>query len=174
LFAVEYLAAHDGKLHLVFCNVGQGDAIFLKTPNGQQILIDAGPDEKVLDCLSDQMPFWDRTLELVIVTHPHADHFRGLIYVLDRYVTLSYATEKLGNKTAEYAFLVSKLKEKQISQKTIFAGSEYQTSDGVTIRVKSPTRSFIEETSPHGLVGEGEEFASLIIDGISDQRLERH
>jgi competence protein ComEC len=76
----------DGRLHLVFLDVGQGDAIFIQSPKGQQVLIDGGPDPAVLLArLGEQMPFWDRTLDLVILTHPDADHLTGLVSVLERY-----------------------------------------------------------------------------------------
>lgn len=74
----------DNKLHLIFCNVGQGDAI-LVIQGSFQALIDGGPNRRVLDCLSGHLPFWDRTIELAILTHPEADHFTGLIDVTDRY-----------------------------------------------------------------------------------------
>ena len=74
----------DNRLHLVFCDVGQGDAILI-TYKQTQILVDGGPNNKVLGCLADNIPFWDRTLEMVILTHPEADHFSGLIDVIKRY-----------------------------------------------------------------------------------------
>src|SRR4051812_44999369 len=76
---------NDGKLHVIFCNVGQGDAIFIRTPNGKNMLIDGGPDRSVLNCLAKHMPFWERRIDLMLLTHPHADHFMGMYYVLDRY-----------------------------------------------------------------------------------------
>jgi len=75
----------DGKLHLVFCDVGQGDATYIKTKKGSDILIDGGPNEKVLSCLGRHMAFYNRDIELMVLTHPHTDHFTGLIYVLERY-----------------------------------------------------------------------------------------
>lgn len=75
----------DGKLQVVFCDVGQGDAIYLKTPRGRDILVDGGPDTKVLSCLGRHMPFWDRKIELVFLTHPHSDHQTGIIAVKNRY-----------------------------------------------------------------------------------------
>ena len=76
----------DSNLHVVFFDVGQGDAIFIETPQGHQVLIDGGPSgEVILDKLFDEMPFWDRTLDLIILTHPDYDHLRGLLDVLDRY-----------------------------------------------------------------------------------------
>ena len=70
---------------VAFLDVGQGDAIFLQTKQGHQILIDGGPDDTVLSGLGEVMPFWDKTLDLLVLTHPDADHITGLIAVLDRY-----------------------------------------------------------------------------------------
>lgn len=76
----------DGRLHVVFFDVGQGDAIFIQCPGGQQILVDGGPSPAaLLSQLGGQMPFWDRSLDLVILTHPQDDHLTGLLEVLSRY-----------------------------------------------------------------------------------------
>jgi len=94
---------NDGRLHLIFCDVGQGDAIYLKTPNGQEVLIDGGPDEKVLDCLSSNRPFYDRKIEVLILTHPDEDHLTGLISVLERYEVDYLITENTYNDSATFA-----------------------------------------------------------------------
>lgn len=70
---------------VVFLNVGQGDAIYIRTPNGKDVLIDGGKGEAVLRELSAAMPLWDRDLDLVLATHPDADHIEGLVPVLSRY-----------------------------------------------------------------------------------------
>lgn len=72
-----------GKLY--FFDVGQGDAVYFRTPQGNDVLIDAGPGDAVLSKLGKVMPFSDRTLELVILTHPHADHIAGMVEILKRY-----------------------------------------------------------------------------------------
>ena len=72
------------KLHLIACDVGQGDAILL-SKGFTQVLIDGGPNSKVLDCLSSNLPFWDRTIELIIATHADKDHIAGLADVIERY-----------------------------------------------------------------------------------------
>lgn len=74
------------KFRLIACSVGQGDAI-LALHGTTQILIDGGPDDRVLNCLEKYMPFWDRTIELVILTHPQKDHYFGLLDVLSIYKT---------------------------------------------------------------------------------------
>jgi competence protein ComEC len=80
----------DGRLHLVFLDTGRGDALFLRTPGGRQVLIDGGYDSRqTLAELGRQMPFWDRTLDLVILTSPDDDRLNGLLPVLERFdVTL--------------------------------------------------------------------------------------
>jgi len=76
----------DGKLHVYFLDVGQGDAILVVTPDGRQILIDGGPSPTaLLNELAAVLPFWDRSLDLVILTHPDGDHITGLIPLFDRY-----------------------------------------------------------------------------------------
>jgi len=69
---------------LVLCDVGQGDAILL-TKGHTQILIDGGPDDAVLGCLEEHMPWFDRQLEVVVATHLDSDHIGGLPAVLERY-----------------------------------------------------------------------------------------
>lgn len=75
----------DGKTHLYFFDVGQGDAALIVSPENHQILVDGGEDADVLESLSDVLPFFDRSLDLVVLSHPHLDHMGGLIEVLKRY-----------------------------------------------------------------------------------------
>ena len=76
----------DDKLHVSFLDVGQGDAILIQTPNHQDILVDGGPSAQAISGeLSQHLPFWDKTIELVVLTHPHLDHLTGLLEVLQRY-----------------------------------------------------------------------------------------
>jgi len=72
-------------LEVNFFDVGQGDAVFIQTPQRHQILIDGGPGSIVLEKLAKEMPFWDRTIDLIILSHPENDHLSGLTDVLKRY-----------------------------------------------------------------------------------------
>jgi len=72
-------------LEVIFFDVGQGDALFIKTPQGHQILIDGGPDSVILEKLGEELPFYDRVIDLVILTHPESDHLTGLLDVLRSY-----------------------------------------------------------------------------------------
>lgn len=74
------------SLRVTFFDVGQGDAIFIETPQGHQILIDGGPIRQLAgEKVAERLPFWDKSLDLVILTHPDADHITGLVGVLEKY-----------------------------------------------------------------------------------------
>jgi competence protein ComEC len=80
------LASPDGQLHVIFLDVGQGDATLIVSPSGRTVLVDGGPDGQRIAPLVDQhIPFWDRSLDAIIATQPHADHLGGLLAVVDRY-----------------------------------------------------------------------------------------
>lgn len=81
-----------GTLTVSFLDVGQGDAILIQSTTGSQMLIDGGPDRSVLRELGRVMPWWDRTIDVVVATHPDADHVSGLVDVLQRY-RVSYILE---------------------------------------------------------------------------------
>ena len=162
LFLFQTQTRDDGKLHIVFCDVGQGDAVLIRTPSGSDMLFDGGPDKKVLSCLSEHMPFWDRNIELIFLSHPHADHLTGLIDVIERYTLGHFVTEDLVNDTAEHRALFAYLEKEQVQRKYVVANERFRTPDGVTITVLGPTREYLALTSPDGRIN-SREFASLIL-----------
>ncbi|MFH1451245.1 MAG: MBL fold metallo-hydrolase [bacterium] len=89
LCALAWVAVWDlnrsSLIEVNFFNVGQGDSLLIQISGQNQILIDGGPDNTILEKLGREMPFWDRTIELVVLTHPEEDHLSGLIEVLKRY-----------------------------------------------------------------------------------------
>lgn len=78
LLALVYFYQSDKNLHVWFLDVGEGDAILIRTPQHQDILIDGGPSRNLTAKLGKYIPFYDREIELVILTHPQTDHYRGL------------------------------------------------------------------------------------------------
>ncbi len=137
---------NDSRLHLVICDVGQGDAIFIRTPKQADILIDGGPDKKVLDCLSGHMPFWDRSLDAVIMTHPDADHSTGLVDVIKRYQVSSFYTEAVPGKTDVYKLLRGVLADRKLSARYLNAGNQLNESSGFTMKTLWPSIQAIEST----------------------------
>ncbi len=76
----------DGRLHVIALDIGQGDAILVRMASGATLLVDGGPDpELLLRRLGERLPWWQRRIDIVVLTHPHEDHVAGLIAVLERY-----------------------------------------------------------------------------------------
>ena len=89
-------------LEVIFFDVGQGDAIFIETPKKHQILIDGGPGVVILEKLAKSMPFYDRTIDLIILTHPEFDHLSGFNEVLKKYKVSNILWTGIVRDTAEY------------------------------------------------------------------------
>ncbi len=81
----EVFALYDNNLKFYFFDVGQGDSAFIKTSENHQIIIDGGPGSAVLEKISKIMPFWDKSIDIVILSHPEKDHMQGLLEILKRY-----------------------------------------------------------------------------------------
>jgi competence protein ComEC len=128
-------------LTVTFLHVGQGDAILIETPDGVQALIDGGPDGTVLRELSRELPWGDRTLDLVIGTHPDKDHIGGLIDVLTRYTVASIlTTENTGETSAASQFQKALTAETNIVHMAR-AGQVYTLGASTTLTILSPARN---------------------------------
>ncbi len=104
----------DNKLHMYFLDIGQGDSTLIKTPNNHQILIDGGPKNYVLQELDKVMPFFDKTIDLVVITHPHADHIDGLVEVLKRYEVDAVLISGVDYESPSYDEFLKVVAEKNI------------------------------------------------------------
>lgn len=104
----------DHKFHIYFFDVGQGDSVFIETAENHQILIDGGPGNLVLTELSKVMPFFDRSIDLVVLTHPHADHINGLIEVLNRYDVGNVLLTGVSFQEPAYEEFLRILREKEV------------------------------------------------------------
>ena len=92
--------ADPTSLKVNFLDVGQGDAILIQLPTGEDILVDGGPDDTVLTVLGQILPIWDRELDLVVATHLDADHITGLVSVLQNYQVGEVLTPAFDSDTA--------------------------------------------------------------------------
>jgi len=137
----------DGKLHVVFFDVGEGDAIFIETPRGQQILVDGGPSPTTLiSALGRRMPFWDRSLDLVILTHADEDHIAGLIPVLERYRVGRVLDSGYEHVNPMYERWLELIEEKGIPNHLARAGMHIATGDGVDLAVLHPGPGLMQYT----------------------------
>lgn len=130
----------DGKLHVAFLDVGQGDAIFIQTPSGRQILVDGGLYPTVLaDQLGRQMPFWDNDLDMVVATHSDEDHVAGLTAVFERYSVTQLITNGEGRETTEaFAALWQAAENSETHIHPALAGEVIVVDDGVRLEVLHP------------------------------------
>jgi competence protein ComEC len=142
------LTQPDGKLHVSFLDVGQGDSVLIQTPNGQNILIDGGPDPQKINLeLSKKLPFWDRTLDLVVSTQPQADHITGLVDVLQRYKVDQVLEPGVSYNSSVYQEWCSLVEDRGIEHNLACAGQEIDLGDGVKMEVLNPPASLWEGTS---------------------------
>ena len=138
----------DGRLHVTFLDVGQGDAMFIVTPGGRQILVDGGPDPKrLLNLLGERMPFWDRSLDLVVLTHPHADHAAGLAEALRRYDVALVLEREIEHEASEYASWRAALAARDGPVVQAQAGQRILLDRGLALEVLYPPERMLAGTS---------------------------
>lgn len=131
-----------GELTVAFLDVGQGDAIYIEAPNGNQVLIDGGPPSgKVLRALGAVMPSFDRSLDVVFATHPDQDHVGGLPSVLDRYSVDYVATTENTSSTGAYGAFEEQAQDEQAEHILARAGERIILDDGVVLEILFPDRS---------------------------------
>lgn len=118
---------------IAFLDVGQGDSILIRTENGQNILIDGGPDKTVLYKLEKYLPWYDRTIDAVILTHPHADHLIGLIEVMKRYKVDRVISTGIVHTTPEYLEWLNLIKEKKIPAESFKKGDKLTLDNGASL-----------------------------------------
>lgn len=122
---------------IAFLDVGQGDAVFIETPTGNQILIDGGVDSSVLSELGRVMRPGDHSIDMVIATHPDADHIAGLVEVLKRYKVNTFIDSGAESKTAVYAALYDEVIGVPYSV-TASIGDRISSDDGVVLDILAP------------------------------------
>lgn len=103
----------DNNLHIISCDVGQGDATLI-TQGFTQVLVDGGPTDQVMQCLSKHMPWLDDTIEIVVLTHPHLDHFKGLLSVIGSYEVNLFLANETVSSAKDFNRLRNMIWEKQI------------------------------------------------------------
>ncbi len=157
LVALGWLAWSKPKdnLMVAFFNVGQGDAVFIRTPDQSRIIVDGGPDNKVLLELGRHLPFFNQKIDLMVLTHPDSDHLTGLVEVLKRYPTNRILTTGVLHTTAGYLEWLELIKAKNVPVTIAQAGQEMNFG-GAKLTVLFPTQDLsqhrIEELNQSSIV----------------------
>ncbi|MFH1667705.1 MAG: MBL fold metallo-hydrolase [Candidatus Komeilibacteria bacterium] len=133
------LEQNDQVAKVVFFDVGQGDAILIITPTKKTILIDGGPDNAWLPQLGEQLPFYQRKIDLMILTHAHADHVVGLVEVLKRYqVDLILYPGSIEYYSTPYLEWLKLIEENSLNLQTTIQGDYYDFNDNSYLKTIYP------------------------------------
>lgn len=134
------LNKHDGRLHIYQLNIGQGDSAYILTPDRNDIVIDGGPDKKVLNQLGKVMKFGDRDIDLLIATHSDKDHIGGIKYILKNYNVREIWTNGIDHTTNTYQDLQDAIEDEQKQGATVkqVERGDFKQFSSTQIRVLSP------------------------------------
>lgn len=147
VFSVFFCFREDrnGILTVAFLDVGQGDAIFIEAPSGNQMLIDGGPGKSVLRELSKIMPFYDRSIDVVLASHADQDHVGGLPDVLKKYKVNVFVESGVSGESSSYEEAESIIDNRETKGeiKKILArkGMEIDLGSGAKMQILFPDRN---------------------------------
>jgi competence protein ComEC len=128
--------------------VGQGDAILVTTPKGQQILVDGGPSPSaLLSALGKKMPFWDRSIDLIVLTHSDADHITGLVEVLGRYEVDAWMDSGADGSDTLYLECQTLLDREEVPRLVARPGQRFALGQGIVLDVLHPPERLMTHTS---------------------------
>lgn len=140
-----YWRAPD-NLEVDFLDVGQGDAILIKAPGGQNILIDGGPDKTVIKKLGENLAWWDKKIDLMILTHPHDDHVTGLIDVLKRYDVKKILYTGVTHNAPNYLSWLKLVRDKKIPMMIADKGQTINLGVQAKMEILYPIESLLNKT----------------------------
>lgn len=126
------------NLEVDFLDVGQGDSILIKTPYEQNILIDGGPDNSVLSELGRNLAFFDKELDLVILTHPHDDHVAGLVEILRRYQVKKVLITGVLHTAPDYLAFLNEIKRQGIETELADSPKDIALGDDLVLKILYP------------------------------------
>ncbi len=177
IWTVVFRIDRQGELTVVFLDIGQGDAIYIEAPNGNQILIDGGPSGGVLlRKLSQVMPFFDRSIDIILATHPDQDHVGGLPMVIDRMDVDGVVTTENTSETGAHTAFENSIREKKLYRILARAGERIILDDGIVLEIFFPNQSTVGwETNTGSIVGRlsyGNK--SFLFTGDSPQGVEKY
>ena len=143
----------DGLLHVAFLDVGQGDAILIQTPSGRQVLVDGGDRASLInERLGEQVPFWDRHLDVVVATHPDKDHVAGLVDVLNRYRIDLLLSNGTGEGASEaYDAVLRAAEREEVKVRRALAGEVVVVEDGVRLEILHPGEMLDDEDNDNSV-----------------------
>jgi competence protein ComEC len=170
-------AEHRGVLTVAFLDIGQGDAIFIESPRGAQLLIDGGPDRAVLRALGGVMPMYDRSIDVALATHPDADHIGGLPDVLNAFKVGAVIENGSASETATFRAF-ERASDSEPGAKHILAtrGMRIALDEVTTLTILFPDRDISTAESNDGSIVARLDYGttSFLFTGDSPQSVEKY
>lgn len=149
-----FVGENDGLLTVSFLDVGQGDAIFIEAPNGTQMLVDAGSGKQVLRELQKVMPFYDRSIDIVLATHPDKDHIGGMPGVLERFFVSQFIEPGVLADSGTYTALLGLVESERAKHVLARRGMKIRLDENVYFEILFPDRDVSGlETNTASVVG---------------------
>ncbi len=139
-----------GTLIFAVLNIGQGDALFIESPTGTQVLIDGGPNKNLMRELPHVMPWYDKHIDMLVVTNPDKDHYDGFIPLLDQYSVDVVLEPGINNKYPAYSVLENKIASKNIPKILARRGQRVDLGGGAYLEILFPDRDVSDLSSNDG------------------------
>ncbi len=152
LWSVILSQNRHGVLTFAVLDIGQGDALFIESPTGTQVLVDGGPDRNLMKEITGVMPWYDRHIDMLVVTNPDQDHYSGFIPLLDKYSVDVVLEPGTFNKNLAYAVLENKITEKKIPKVTALRGQTVDLGGGAYLQILFPDRDISGLSSNDGSI----------------------
>ncbi len=146
----------DGKLHVAVLDIGQGDGLLITTPGNQRIVIDGGPDLSLLERLGEELPFFGKTIHLLILSHSDADHVTAFPEILRRYNVQKVLLTGIARDTAIYSAFLDAVSETDAEVLLAEADGDIDLGEGVTLDILWPLQNMfgdeVKETNNTSIV----------------------
>ncbi len=139
--SIIYFSPEKNILKVSFIDIGQGDAIYISTPYGHNIIIDLGSERGLAD-LDKRIFWWNRKIDLIIISHPHDDHIAGLIAILKKYPVEKIMLNKIEYESVIYSGLLKLIAEKNIEILRPYNNQEIRLGDNCYLKTIFPWEDF--------------------------------
>ena len=152
IFLLIFCRLAPGRLEVDYLDVGQGDSCLIKTPSGQVVLIDGGPDNEVLRRLGENLPFYRRRIDIVIMSHRHEDHITGLIEILKRYRVKRLIYSAVGDSNLTWETLMARARAEKITLSPLATGTKIAFSAACFFRFLPPATLGVKSDPNNSLI----------------------
>ena len=176
LWVIIFHENRDGLLTFVVLDIGQGDSLFIESPTGTQVLIDGGPDKNLMKEISRVLPWYDRHIDMLVVTNPDLDHYSGFIPLMDKYSVDVVMGTGTTNANEAYSVLENKIASRKITKVLARRGQIIDLGGGAYLQILFPDRDISGLSSNDGSIVMRLVYGdtSVMLQGDSTARIEEY